>query len=351
MPRLLDHLDIAGDIPHSGTIGIKPNLVLAKPSESGATTDPRIVDSLIVYLKNRGYEDIVIMESAWVGDSTNRAFSVCGYRDLAKKHGVPLVDLKKDKTRKFRTRNLDLEVCATALDVDYLINIPVLKAHCQTRLTAALKNLKGCIPDREKRRYHTLGLHEPIAALNTILHSDLTIVDGIIGDLTFEEGGTPVEMNRIFAGKDPVLIDAYAATLLGYSPSDIHYIRLAEAYGVGTAALDQATVTQLNTGIDTPCIVGNTANIQGLLDCLDQKMACSACVGATVFAMMRLAGKDKLLQLNTKIKVGQGYVNTVGPGIGVGTCTEGLEHSIGGCPPSAKRIVGFLNTLTKTNRD
>ena len=32
-------------------------------------------------------------------------------------------------------------------------------------MTCALKNLKGCLPDREKRRFHALGLTKPIAAL------------------------------------------------------------------------------------------------------------------------------------------------------------------------------------------
>jgi len=125
----------------------------------------------------------------------------------------------------------DLEGVQQTLEVDYLINMPVLKAHCQTKLTCALKNLKGCIPDSEKRRFHTLGLHKPIACLGAAVRADLTIVDAIVGDLTFEEGGTPVQMNRIIAGKDPVLIDAYAAQLIGYEKDDIAYISMAEKLG------------------------------------------------------------------------------------------------------------------------
>ena len=42
--------------------------------------------------------------------------------------------------------------------MDRLINIPVLKGHCQTAMTCSLKNLKGCIPNKEKQRYHREGL-------------------------------------------------------------------------------------------------------------------------------------------------------------------------------------------------
>ena len=58
-------------------------------------------------------------------------------------------------------------------------------------MTCALKNCKGCLPDREKRRFHAEGLMRPIAALATALRPELTIVDSLCGDLDFEEGGNP----------------------------------------------------------------------------------------------------------------------------------------------------------------
>lgn len=83
-----------------------------------------------------------------------------------------------------------MDICCRALDAGYLINLPVLKGHCQARMTCALKNCKGCLPDREKRRFHAEGLMEPIAALAAALRPALTIVDSICGDLDFEEGAT-----------------------------------------------------------------------------------------------------------------------------------------------------------------
>ena len=121
----------------------------------------------------------------------------------------------------------------------------MLKAHCQTKLTCALKNLKGCIPDSEKRRFHSQGLHRPIAALNVAIKTDLVVVDGMCGDLTFEEGGNPVPMNRIMVGYDPVLIDAYGAELIGLNPHSIKYITLAEEYGAGSTDVDKAEIIEL----------------------------------------------------------------------------------------------------------
>lgn len=83
---------------------------------------------------------------------------------------------------------MKLKVCDTALQAEFVINMPVLKGHCQTKITCALKNNKGVIPNSEKRRYHTMGLHKPIAHLNTVVRNDFILVDNICGDLDFEEG-------------------------------------------------------------------------------------------------------------------------------------------------------------------
>ena len=100
-----------------------------------------------------------------MGDDTGRAFRAAGYEAVGKKYGVPLFDLKRDKTRRVDTPLRPMDICCRALDADYLINLPVLKGHCQTAMTCALKNCKGCLPDREKRRFHAEGLMRPIAAL------------------------------------------------------------------------------------------------------------------------------------------------------------------------------------------
>ena len=158
-------------------IGLKPNLVVSRPASGGATTHPEIAAGLIHYLKKNGFENIVILEGSWVGDSTGRAFTQCGYAQLAKETGVKLIDTQKDTYRKLNCKGMELEICDSALKLDFMINLPVLKGHCQTRLTCALKNNKGVIPDSEKRRFHSLGLHKPIAHLNAVVRNDFIVVD------------------------------------------------------------------------------------------------------------------------------------------------------------------------------
>lgn len=339
---VLLNLSLHTRLTPSMKVGIKPNLVVAKPADSGATTDPRLVAALVAFLQDVGIKDITIMESSWVGDDTERAFKVCGYTEISKRFGVPLVDLKKDKTRKVTYQDLELEVCVSPLEVDYLINLPVLKAHCQTKITCALKNMKGCIPDREKRRFHTLGLHRPIAVLNKVLPQHLVIVDALAGDLTFEEGGNPVHMDRIICGHDPVAIDAYAARLLGYDPTGIEYIVLATELGVGT---QRYTVTSFGT--PRPMTEAKPTRLhQRLARYVEAKDACSACYGSLLHALKRYEERHGAWPQGKKILIGQGYKGQKGNELGIGSCTRGHSHYLPGCPPQALDILQFLEEHT-----
>jgi hypothetical protein len=237
---------------------------------------------------------------------------------------------------------MSIKVCKQATELGYLINVPVLKAHCQTDFTCALKNLKGIIPDLEKRRFHALDLHQPIAYLNKIVRTDLVIVDGIIGDLTHEEGGNPVQMNRIIAGVDPVLVDAYAATLIGYRPDEIDYIAIADRIGVGTSDLAAATIHELNIAEGLGFEMANTNAAKVFAPYIDQDKACSACYGSLVHALKRLSDKHALSDRLEKISVGQGFKEREGKGIGIGSCTNKLKCFLKGCPPNTQMMVTFL---------
>lgn len=340
--RLLERGGMADELKPGMKVGLKPNLVMAKPASSGATTHVSIVRALVQSLQSWGVTGITIMESAWVGDSTQKAFEVCGYNDLARETGVKLVDLKHDETKAVTSKGLQLKVCRSPLEVDVLINMPVLKGHCQTLMTCALKNMKGCIPDKEKSRYHTIGLHQPIAAVNTVLHQHWILVDALNGDLTYEGGGSPVPLNRLVLAKDPVLVDAWGAAVMGYEPEDIEYLKLAGQWGIGETDLAKAEIREegkASAVIDTASIRGDAAAFKRYID---ERQACSACYASLIHALRRLKEQGKLGQLKETLAIGQGFKGMAVNSIGIGTCTAGLRSHIPGCPPDPKAILAFL---------
>jgi|LSQX01.1.fsa_nt_gb uncharacterized protein (DUF362 family) len=342
--------------PKDARITIKPNLVVARPSSSGATTDPELVACIIQYLQEAGYRDIRIAEGSWVGErSTSHAYRVCGYEEISRKYNVPLIDLKRDKARKVEFNGVEIEVCEEILATDFLINMPVLKAHCQTRITCALKNLKGCIPDREKRRFHTLGLHRPIAALSRIVKNGWIIVDGIIGDLTFEEGGTPIRMDKIIIGTDPVLVDAYAVQLMGYELRDVPYVKMAADLGVGSADLSKAEIVEHGVK-DTDRIPQQPANrvAERYDSIIEQRQACSSCYASLIYALWRYEQLHRRLPAGISFAIGQGFkeksagdslsaAGSAATTYGIGSCTAKVcPQHIRGCPPTAKEILTQL---------
>lgn len=372
--EILNHIKPEEEIDKNALIGIKPNLVVAKPSSSGATTSPGLVAGLIEYLQSKGYKNITILEGSWVGDSTSDAFRVCGYDELSKRCNVPLIDLKRDRHKELEAGGIRISVCESVLKVDYLINMPVLKGHCQTGMTCALKNMKGCIPDFEKRRFHTMGLHLPIACLNKIIRQDLVIVDGIAGDLNFEEGGNPVRMNRVIVGKDPVLTDAYVSQLMGFKLDEIPYIKMAERIGAGNADISNADILELNrdNSVNKPL---TSRKAKRLAEYIREDSACSACYGSLVHALERLDGKGLLSRLDSRLYIGQGFKNkgrSLGEdrqslggkeqgfggkengaenkqcgGIGIGSCASEFDKHVAGCPPRATDIVEYLENYLK----
>lgn len=342
--ELLEELDLKALIPPDARIGLKPNLVVARPAHEGATTDPSVVEGVIQHLQHLGFRDLVILEGSWVGDSTRKAFEICGYTDLAKRYKVDLVDLQHDTFHTRRVEELELSICDEMNCIDFLINFPVVKGHCQTKITCALKNLKGCIPNREKRRFHTLGLHKPIAYLNKAVETHLVVVDGLLGDLDFEEGGNPVQMDRLIVGTDPVLVDSYVASLLGYRPEEIPYLKLAAELGVGTIYEDSSQVVVLNTK-HTMSRIKPTRQVEELARFVREDQACSACYGSLIHALARLGEGGLLHHIREEILIGQGFKDQNGRGIGIGSCTKGFDFYVKGCPPTAKEILDFLSNI------
>lgn len=342
-PALMEAAEVAKLIPAGASVALKPNLVLAGTPEEGATTHPGVVSGCIEYLRAHGIQEISVMESAWVGARTEEAVKRTGCAQVCEAYGVPFYDLKRDETRLVETPIRPMEICRRALDADFLINLPVLKGHCQTAMTCALKNCKGCIPDREKRRFHTEGLMRPIAALAAALRPSLTIVDSICGDLNFEEGGNPVQTNRMFLGQDPVQVDAYGCRLMGLTLEDVPYIGLAEKWGAGSARLEAGDVVTLNTpqeGADYPAASGL---VKELTRRVRQDSACSACYASLVRGLYLL--REEGAAVTSEIAIGQGWRGKSFPGPGIGNCCALAQKYAPGCPPTAKEVADMLRDL------
>lgn len=228
-------LSIKSKIP----VMIKPNLCCVRTSETGATTDPRIVEALIKYFRNRfGSREFFIVESDATMLNADVAFQLLGYKKLALEAGANIVNLSKVP---WDLKNFHNNVVQTRVRMPklfqrphFLISVAKMKTHDSCGISATLKNMFGCNPEPYKLRYHG-HLNHNIVDFATAYPPSLSIIDGIIGmEGMGPVGGTPVRVGAVLLGTDPVATDHAVAKLMGIDPNKIKTLRIARQQGVGT---------------------------------------------------------------------------------------------------------------------
>jgi uncharacterized protein (DUF362 family) len=157
------------------------------------------------------------------------------------------------------SRKQEYFVTNTVRNCDFLISLPVVKAHENCGMTCCFKNYVGTGPRiayTRPRGFTNTGLHNDhsvdsridpfIGDLSSFHPPDYNVVDVIRGlQYTEHNNRQPDQMirtNMVMAGENPVSMDAMAATLIGYNPADIDYLRMAVARGLGSYDLNNIEV-------------------------------------------------------------------------------------------------------------
>lgn len=219
---------------------VKPNLV-APRTMSLACTTPSIVRAVCRHLLDLGAR-VVVADSPAFGTG----------RVMARLSGLTeaLAGLPVRVDNLDGPRGLDLSfggrigVSGLALDADHIVNLPRLKCHGQMGLSAAVKNLFGCVCGFRKslahQRFGERGnrfarlILEVAAALPPVT----TLLDGVVAmDRQGPTGGDPYPLGLLGAAANPVALDTAMATLLGYPVSMVPLWGEALAMGLAGARL------------------------------------------------------------------------------------------------------------------
>jgi len=276
---------------------------------------------------------------------------------MASRYEFRLVDLERDEFVKKAVHAegpfKSLEIARSVLECDFLINVPLIKAHNETLITCSLKNLKGTLSRSMKSAFHGVNLHQAIAQLNSVLIPHLIVVDGLQGDLHSESGHDPVAMDRIILGTNPVEIDSVVADTLGYKPRDIRHIAYSGDAGLGTCDLKKIRIQSLNRPSEVKRFSPPTHYSKRFPCSIRAEGACCTCMGNFVFALERLNEK-RLLSDRLSFVIGQNAnISTQKKAftIAVGQCAskqDAADLSIDECPPTASSIYqGVSSAITK----
>jgi uncharacterized protein (DUF362 family) len=237
----LDHL------PSGARVFIKPNIVfwtkLVPFPKWGVITTTRVVEDVILLLKERGIDDITVGEGMVTMNPKDlttpaHAFETLGYGKLKQKYGINVWNVFERPFKKVDFGDgVVLGFNADALDSDFVVDLPVMKAHNQTVVSLGIKNLKGLIdiPSRKKCHNMTPGkdLHFWVSRLADKMPPMLILQDGIY---TNERGPGPDgkmhRSNLLVASADVLSADLVGAAILGYTPEKVpHIMHAADNHG------------------------------------------------------------------------------------------------------------------------
>jgi len=232
----LDAISAHERISAQSSILIKPNLVNTLPYP--ITTPPALCEAIINYIREHSDADIVIAEGC--GDlhlETPGVFMALGYTEMAERLNVRLVDLNYGPVRKMSHPECTVFPEMHLPDIafnNYIISVPMLKAHSLARMTGTLKNMMGFaqpeyysgVHGRWKKAVFHGRMQESIIDLNRFIAPDLTVMDCTVGMAEFHLGGACCDppVNKLLAGYNPWEVDREAAGLLGLDWRGIEHV-------------------------------------------------------------------------------------------------------------------------------
>jgi uncharacterized protein (DUF362 family) len=230
--RALDLIEAPEILPKSGRIIIKPNLTNSSPPP--VTTSVDAVYAVCQYCTSHTDAEILVGEGAGSG-STQDVFEGLGYGRLSHELGIRLVDFNSAKTVElkradaFHLKSFHLpEIAQNA----FVISVPVLKDHCFTTTTVAMKNMFGIAPapfyggSWNKSKLHSPSCHRSIVDVCLYKSPSLSVIDASTALSGSHLSGVSKKLGYILASFDPVAADAAGSRLLGHDPMRIEYLKL-----------------------------------------------------------------------------------------------------------------------------
>jgi uncharacterized protein (DUF362 family) len=226
-------------LPSNAKVFIKPNIVFWTRTvpfpKWGVITTSRVVEDMVVLLKEQGIDDIVIGEGTVTLNPKDKetianAFETLGYNILRKRYGVKCINVFERPFEKVDLgEGIALNFNADMMHSDFLVDIPVLKTHAQTVVSLGIKNLKGTLDIKSRKKCHSADqekdLNYMIAKIPRMLPPSFTILDGIY---TNERGpgfdGKIRRSNILVASSDILSVDMVGAKVRGHEPSNVPYL-------------------------------------------------------------------------------------------------------------------------------
>ncbi len=238
-----DLLEGAGFTPEPGArVLVKPNLVA--PKNMGLScTHPGIVRAACEYLLDLGAK-VTVGDSPAFGASKVIA-RLSGLTEALS--GLPVRMPNFSRSRRIKLSfGKTAAVASEALSADMILNMPRLKAHDQMGMTAAVKNLFGCVTGFRKSLAHQLygekenRFERLIIEVMQSLPETFSLLDGVVAmHKAGPVGGEPFHLGLLAASANPVALDTAVYAMLGLTEDKIPLWREARVSGLPGAFAEE----------------------------------------------------------------------------------------------------------------
>jgi uncharacterized protein (DUF362 family)/ferredoxin len=208
---------------------VKPNLLADAAPEKAVTTHPELVRQVIRGLKSAG-------ASVQVGDSPasavtlERVWRVTGIQEICAAENVPLVSFEQSGTKKIERDGFAFTVANAVMETELIINLPKVKSHGLTTMTAATKNFYGTIPGYQKAQLHQayprpVKFCRLLRAIYDVMPPSFSIADGVIGmEGEGPSNGHPIPLGFLAASPDAIALDLALCQALGVDARRVPYL-------------------------------------------------------------------------------------------------------------------------------
>ncbi len=219
------------------TVLVKPNLITSHTYETGITTDPVVVEAVLLKVQELE-KNVMVVETEGGITSPDDAIVKTGIMAVLERLGVEYINMGKfddqveltvENPRALKT----FKVASLAVE-SAIITVPSMKTLGHTTITMGLKNMFGMLSTPHKYPLHKLGTNNFIYDICKTLPPTLSVIDGFYAKSgPGPWSGAPVKMDTIIASVDSVAADATAARCIGIDPTTIDHVRWLHEAGMG----------------------------------------------------------------------------------------------------------------------
>ena len=219
---------------------LKVNAAFATPPILSATTNPQLVAEVARLCYKAGASTVVVTDNP-INDPSS-CFSLTGIEEAAQSAGAKVL-LPRERSFQPTTvsdgvliRNWPI-LWEPFQGVNKVIGIAPVKDHHRSGASMTMKNWYGLLGGR--RNIFHQDINNIIKELAIMVRPTLVVLDGTTTMMTNGPTGGSLgdlkETGVMVVSTDQVAADAFGVTLLGKKPTELPYIAMAEAAGVGTA--------------------------------------------------------------------------------------------------------------------